>query len=421
VRQADGMSRKGVHDDPDTPQRAQQASAAHYLEDELYRLVREDPAIFDFLQDGSLDGLWYWDLEAPEHEWMSPRFWQVLGYDPGAMPHRAEAWQDMIHPDDLALARENLKRHCDDPTHPYDQVVRYRHRDGSTVWVRCRGIAIRDSRGKPMRMLGAHTDLTAVKEREAELQEKTEELERSNAELDQFASVASHDLQEPLRMISSYLQLIERRYKDRLDDTADEFIRYAVDGAQRMQRLINDLLVYSRVGTIEKKLVPVDCEVIFEEALVNLAIALEEADGRVTHDALPTVVVDDVQLGQLLQNLIGNAIKFRGAQPPLVHVSAELAGEEWVFSVRDNGIGIQADSAERLFQLFERYHARAEYPGTGIGLAVCRKIVERHGGRIWVTSEPGHGATFCFTIPAASPPRWAGHSSRPAHASGPAR
>lgn len=241
-----------------------------------------------------------------------------------------------------------------------------------------------------------HRDLVRAQQ---SLEESIGELARSNADLQQFAYVASHDLQEPLRMIASYTQLLAKRYKGKLDADADDFIGYAVEGATRMQRLINDLLAYSRVTTQGKVFERVDCGQILEDVLSNLRLAVEESQAVVTHDALPVVTADGGQLGQLFQNLIGNAVKFHGAEPPKVHVSAELRSNEWRFSVRDNGIGLDLRYAERIFVIFQRLHNREEYPGTGIGLALCKKIVERHGGRIWVESESGRGATFYFTLP----------------------
>jgi light-regulated signal transduction histidine kinase (bacteriophytochrome) len=237
------------------------------------------------------------------------------------------------------------------------------------------------------------------KRAEEELACRAEELARSNAELQQFAYVASHDLQEPLRMVASFTQLLGQRYKGKLGADADEFIGYAVDGAHRMQVLVNDLLAFSRVGTRDKEFTAADCEKVLQTVLANLQKTLEESSGQVTHDPLPTVRGDETQLLQVLQNLVGNALKFHGAEPPRVHVSAQQIKGEWRFSVRDNGIGIDLQHAERIFLLFQRLHTRAEFPGTGMGLAITKKIVERHGGRIWVESEPGKGSTFYFSLP----------------------
>lgn len=231
------------------------------------------------------------------------------------------------------------------------------------------------------------------------LHNKTRELERSNAELEQFAYVASHDLQEPLRMVASYTQLLAKRYRGRLDQDADEFIAFAVDGVTRMQRLIQDLLAYSRVGTRRQELTPIDSGQCLQVALANLKIAIEESRATVTHEPLPTLNIDASQVAQLFQNLIDNAIKFQGEAAPTVHVSARRSGQEWLFSVRDNGIGIEPQYKDRVFVIFQRLHTRVAYPGTGIGLAVCKRIVERHGGRIWVESQAGQGATFFFTMP----------------------
>lgn len=234
---------------------------------------------------------------------------------------------------------------------------------------------------------------------ERRVEERTEELTRSNAELQQFAYVASHDLQEPLRMVTSYMQLLTRRYRDRLDDDAMEFIGFAVDGAQRMNRLIQDLLAYSRVGTHGREFAPTDCNEILEMARMNLKMAIEDTGARLTSDSLPTVMGDQTQLMQLFQNLIANAIKFTKDKVPEIHIGVQRDKAGWLFSVADNGIGMDPRYKERIFTIFQRLHAREEYSGTGIGLAVCKRIVERHGGRIWVESEPGEGSTFFFTLP----------------------
>jgi PAS domain S-box-containing protein len=246
----------------------------------------------------------------------------------------------------------------------------------------------------------------ARKQAEAELQEangqlilKAQQLSRSNAELEQFAYVASHDLQEPLRMIASYTQLILRRYGDRFDGDAREFMDFIVDGATRMKQLIEDLLAYSRVGTHGKAFRPTDSGAAVQKALANLRAAIESSNGTVTCDPLPTINADEFQLVQLFQNLIGNALKFKGAETPRVHISVNEHADTWTFGVKDNGIGIDGEYFDRIFMVFQRLHSRTDYPGTGIGLAICKKVVDRHGGRLWIESGVGSGSTFWFTVP----------------------
>ena len=247
-----------------------------------------------------------------------------------------------------------------------------------------------------------NTDLERrVADRTAELSERAKELARSNSELQQFAYVASHDLQEPLRMVASFTQLLAKRYNEKLDDDAREFINYAVDGATRMQTLISDLLNYSRVGTQGKPLVPTDCDALLKRVVESIQFNIEETGAKIESDPMPMVMADSQQLGQLFQNLITNAIKFHGEEAPHVWISAERNGNDWKISVRDNGIGISQEHSDRIFIIFQRLHTKTEYPGTGIGLAICKKIVERHGGRIWVEPSAGKGSTFCFTIAAA--------------------
>jgi PAS domain S-box-containing protein len=241
-------------------------------------------------------------------------------------------------------------------------------------------------------------DITTRKRAESQLVHKIEELNRSNAELEQFASLASHDLQEPLRMVASYTQLLAKRYKGKLDSDADEYIGFAVDGATRMQRLIQDLLIYSRVGTGGAGLFNTSSEEALRQAIKNLRGSIQESGALVTHDPLPIVQADQSQLTQLFQNLVGNAIKYQSPGIPRVHISATRNDKKWMFSVKDNGLGIEPRYFEKIFVMFQRLHKREEFTGTGIGLAICKKIVERHGGRISVESQPGHGSTFHFAL-----------------------
>lgn len=234
------------------------------------------------------------------------------------------------------------------------------------------------------------------------LERAVTDLRRSNEELEQFAYVASHDLQEPLRKIASFCNLLESRYAEKLDDKAGTYLHYIVDGALRMQALVNDLLHYSRVATRGKEFAPTNTAELLQEALSNLEVALAESEASVTYDTLPQLNGDRAQLVRLLQNLVGNSVKYRGDEAPRIHVGVVQVGDEWEFSVQDNGIGIAPEYAERIFVIFQRLHTREEYGGTGIGLAVCKKIVERHGGRIWVESQEGAGATFRFTLPCIS-------------------
>jgi PAS domain S-box-containing protein len=275
------------------------------------------------------------------------------------------------------------------------------HRDGSVRIVLWNSATLyAPEGGQAVATIAQGQDITERNQAEKQLRRRTEELARSNAELEQFAYVASHDLQEPLRMVSSYVQLLANRYQGRLDQDADEFLHYAYDGAVRMQRLINDLLTYSRVGTRGAVLEELDSGVVLAQARENLKLAFEEHAVTLTHDPLPVVIADRVMLTQVFQNLIDNAIKFRREASPRIHVSCRREGEEWVFSVRDNGIGIAPEYHERIFVIFQKLHSKSKYPGTGIGLALCRRAVERMGGRIWVESKTGDGATFLFAIPA---------------------
>ncbi len=279
-----------------------------------------------------------------------------------------------------------------------DYPLAIRDKSGKTIDVVYNASVYRDPKGGIQGVFAAARDITQRVAMENELRQTMEKLRQSNSELEQFAYVASHDLQEPLRMVASYVQLLQRRYQGKLDPEADEFIGYAVDGANRMRGLIDDLLTYSRVGRLGKPFEPTNLESTLDIVVKNLQASIAENKATITRDKLPVISADGGQLVQLFQNLIGNAIKFHGKEPPCVHVSAKDKGTEYQFAVRDNGIGIDPQYYDRLFKIFQRLHTREEYPGSGIGLAVCKKIVERHGGRIWIESQAGKGSTIYFTL-----------------------
>ncbi|HEX6631548.1 MAG TPA: PAS domain S-box protein [Gemmatimonadaceae bacterium] len=332
---------------------------------------------------------------------------EIVGYTEEEL--RGLSVADLSHPDDLQTDMDFADELLAGTRAPYSREKRYVHKNGNTVWILLAVTLVRGANGEPRFFITQMKDITDRKRAEELLARQAAELARSNAELERFAYVASHDLQEPLRMVASYSQLLARHYQGRLDEKADRWIGYAVDGARRMQALINDLLALSRVGTHGRPFAPTDCGEVLARALGSLAPAIAAGDVRITSDPLPVVLGDATQLEQVFQNLVGNAIKFRRPEVPCeVHVGAERttdAGRDaWLLTVRDNGIGLDMAYAEQVFTMFQRLHTREEYAGTGIGLAICRKIVERHGGRIWVESTPGAGASFHFTLPVESRP-----------------
>lgn len=352
--------------------------------------LREQAALLDLAHDAvivrELDGrIRFWNRGATD----------LYGWsDDDALGKNAAELLEAEYPAPLNSIESSIRE-----ARAWEGELKHTCRDGSKIVVASRWSLLRDEHGNPAAILEINRDITERKRAEEELAARAQDLARSNADLQQFAYVASHDLQEPLRMVASYTQLLAKRYRGKLDADADDFIWFAVDGAHRMQALVNDLLAYSRVGTRGCEFVSTEAETVLDTALSNLKATIEDSRAIISRDPLPTVQADGTQLCLIFQNLIGNALKFHGLEPPRIHISAKQQRCEWCFSVRDNGIGIESWDMERIFVIFQRLHAGREYPGTGIGLAIAKKIVERHGGRIWVESEPGHGSTFSFTIP----------------------
>jgi PAS domain S-box-containing protein len=347
------------------------------------------------LDNGKI-GTWEMDPRSSYLVW-DKRMEQMFGFAAGTFDGRYETFENCLVEEDRTEVRDAIWRAVGE-SKPYETVLRIRNPYGDINYINAKALVIHDSEGKPVRMSGVCFDITDMKKgAERILFKLNEDLHRSNKELEQFAYVASHDLQEPLRMVSSFTQLLAQRYKDKLDQDGKEFIHYAVDGAVRMQRLINDLLNYSRIGTRGQKFNWVNFQDVMQKTLSNLKIRIEEKNASIFYDGLPSVKGDDIQLIQLMQNLIGNALKFCKAEP-VIQISAIESDNYYQFSVKDNGIGIEPQYFDKIFLIFQRLLPKDRYEGTGIGLAICKRIVERHGGKIWVESTPGEGTTFYFTL-----------------------
>jgi PAS domain S-box-containing protein len=345
-------------------------------------------------------GSWELDLEKNILTW-SDEVYRIFGMQPQEFSATYESFLEAVHPDDREAVDQAYAGSVNEARDSYEiehRVVRKSTGEIRHVHEKCRHF--RDETGRIIRSVGMVHDITERKRSERERELLLAEVQRSNAELEQFAYVASHDLQEPLRMVGSYTTLLEKKYKEHLDERAHEYIHFAVDGAERMQKLIEGLLAYSRITRRGEEFKQVDLNGVFSLAVSNLSVIIQETRAEVTKDDLPMISGDEIQLVQLLQNLIGNGIKYRKLDVrPRVHLSGKKDGRYNVLSVRDNGIGIETKYYERIFQIFQRLHSRSKYSGTGIGLALCRRIVERHHGRIWVESVPGEGSTFFFTVP----------------------
>jgi PAS domain S-box-containing protein len=374
-------------------------------------LVEEIPAV-TFL--AALD-------EGINELYVSPQIEALLGFSQKEWLEDPTLWFKQLHPDDRERWNGEFAATCATGAR-FRSVYRFLARDGRVVWVHGEAQVVRDEDGRALFLQGIAFDVSSIKQAEADLkalnetleqrvaertalaEERARELSRSHAELEKFAYVASHDLREPLRTLKNYPKLLAKRYQDRLDDTAEDYMKRIIAGADNMERLIDDLSRYSRVVRGERTFVPVDCARAVATACANLQAAIEENGAAVAVGPLPTVAAYETELVLLFQNLIGNAVKFRADQPVRVQVGARRQGDDWLFTVIDNGIGIEAPYLKKVFELGQRLHSKRLYPGTGFGLAICQKIVEGHGGRIWVESEPGQGSTFCFTLPAGAAP-----------------
>jgi PAS domain S-box-containing protein len=342
--------------------------------------------------------LYDYDLRTDKYTWAGA-IEEVTGYSfEELQKFGKDFWIKNIHRIDTNYVEEELQN-VRITKGRFREELRLRKKDGTYIYVENSGVCLTDHEDMPYEAIGVLKDINMRKKAEENLKLKLEELACSNAELEQFAYVASHDLQEPLRMISSYLQLLQRRYQGNLDERADKYIHFAVDGASRMQNLINDLLEFSRVNTRAKEPESTDFEFLLDQVLSNLDLYIKQNEATVSHDPLPELMADNNHMAQLFQNLIINGIKFHSYEAPKIHISAEKKANKWVFSVKDNGIGIDTQYSEKIFEVFKRLHNKDEYPGTGIGLAICKRIIDRHGGSIWVESGLGKGSTFYFTLP----------------------
>jgi PAS domain S-box-containing protein len=358
--------------------------------------LRESQERLRLATDAASIGIWSWDPRKNEIV-CTRECKEVIGFLPESRLDM-QAVLRAVHPEDrskLDQALQNILRTGED----YHLEFRVNQPQGGCRWLQMRGKVFLDDHALPGHLHGVVMDVTEARQRQEELQGLTEQLARSNQELKEFAYIASHDLQEPLRVISGFLDLLKRRYRGQLDSQADEFIDYAVNGATRMHNLIRDLLSYTRVGSSEINLRSVSIERAVDQAMANLQMRIDETGAKILRMPLPVVLGDQTMLIQLFQNLIGNALKFHGPRPPDITIAVDTRQDEWLFSVQDKGIGLEPRQADRIFKIFQRLHSADAYQGTGIGLAICKKIVEKHGGKIWVESQPGAGATFFFTLP----------------------
>jgi len=330
---------------------------------------------------------------------VNQKFCEITGYSADEL--RALTFSDITLPEDRERDLDQFNGIIRGEKEQMMSEKRYRRKDKTVIWVRMTATLIPFGYNKPARAIGIIEDITECKKTSRALEKTLGELKRSNEDLEEFAYVASHDLQSPLRTVAGFVQLLDKRYADQLDEKAKEFISIAKQGTTHMQNLLTDLLQYSRIGSGMRTLRPISLQDVLARTLVNLKSAIDESGATVNVGEMPTVQADEIQMFQVMQNLIGNSIKFRGDEPPVINISAEPGDGEWIIRVQDNGIGMEPQYTDRIFQVFNRLHSQDKYEGTGIGLAICKKIIERQGGRIWVESEPNRGSIFYFSIKAA--------------------
>jgi len=341
---------------------------------------------------GTNDGLWDWDIETGK-VWYAQKFKELLSYNnhESKFADTIESLKEHLHPDDREATWEAINKHIS-ANKELDIERLIRRRRGSYRWFKIRAAGVCSPSGEVVRMSGSIRDITERKKFE-------EALQQSNSDLEQFAVIASHDLQEPLRKVSSFCGLLKQDYSQQLDEDGRRYLDFAIDGAARMSTLVQDLLRYSKIGSKPRTNESADAEAAVELAITNLGDAITNSEADVTFDPLPELLAEPFEMTQLFQNLIGNAIKYRSDEPPKIHVSALDAGELWQFAVADNGIGVEPEFQNRIFRIFQRLHSRNKYSGTGVGLAICKRVVDRLGGKIWMETNSAKGCTFCFTVP----------------------
>lgn len=381
-------------------EQASDIPSPHYLANELNELAQADTVLWGFIQRASLDGVWYWDLENPENLYISPEYWQCLGIDPATRRHSPDEFVDVVFPEDLPNIMTNLEQHYANPDVPYEQIVRFRHAHGSTVWVRCSGLAIRDTQGRAIRMLGAHNDITKIKEAESAAVTQAQLLEQAYEELKQLTYRISHDLTAPINTIELLLTEIRSDDANRLSEDQQSLCKMVLKTTTRARQTLKELLTYSQAIHGPKTWSIVNLRHVTEQAIENLTCAIKEANAQIVIGTMDHTNGDPHQLMSLIQNLISNSIKYRSPmQPPHVEVFCQGHASDTVLTVRDNSMGMKAELMERIFQPFERLHSQDEIHGTGLGLAVCDRIVKNHRGSIKVTSQPNEGSTFQITLP----------------------